>query len=294
MRPLRTLLIYLAFVFIGGALLAPWLYWAAQWAAPHAPWLKNLAASPFHRFEDRAFLLCALAGLWPLLRRLGGVSWHELGVVRPAAGWRKALAGFLLGLVSLALVIGLALVFGGRELNHGLSGAGLGRKLAGAAFTAVVVAVMEEILFRGGIFGGLRRVFDWKFALGLSSAAYALVHFLEGAELPGDVTWTSGLKLLPLMLRGFTEVHALVPGFFSLTLAGGLLALAYQRTGSLNYSIGLHAGWVFCIKISGVLTTAPAAGAWFWGTGKLFDGWLAFLVLMAMAPVFSRLLPKKK
>jgi hypothetical protein len=294
MRPLRTLLIYLAFVFIGGALLAPWLYWLVQWAAPHASWLKDPAASPFHRFEDRAFLLCALAGLWPLLRHLGGVSWPGLGVVRPAAGWRKALAGFLLGLVSLALVIGLAVVFGGRDLNHDLPGAVLGRKLIGAALTAVMVAVVEEILFRGGIFGGLRRVFDWKFALVLSSVAYALVHFLERAELQGDVTWLSGLKLLPLMLRGFGDVYALVPGFFSLTLAGGLLALAYQRTGDLNYSIGLHAGWVFCIKISGVLTSVPGANTWFWGTGKLFDGWLAFLVLMAMAPVFSRLLPKRK
>jgi hypothetical protein len=84
-----------------------------------------------------------------------------------------------------------------------------------------------------------------------------------------------GLKLLPLMLRGFADVQLLVPGFFSLTLAGGLLALAYQRTGDLNFSIGLHAGWIFCIKGGGVLTSPGPAGAWFWGTGKLFDGWLA-------------------
>ena len=59
MRPLRALLTYLAVVFIGGALLAPWLYGLVQWAAPHLPSLQNVAASPVHRFEDRAFLLCA-------------------------------------------------------------------------------------------------------------------------------------------------------------------------------------------------------------------------------------------
>jgi len=293
MRPLRALLIYLAFVFIGGALLAPWLYWLAQSTAPHLPWLKNLAAAPFHRFEDRAFLICALAGLWPLLRQLGAVSWHEVGMVKPAANWKKTLVGFLAGAGSLALVIGLALAFGGRVLNPGLAGAVLAKKILGALLTAAVVAVLEEILFRGGIFGGLRKVFDWRFALVLSSAAYALVHFLERADLPGEVTWSSGLKLLPLMLRGFTDAQVLIPGFFSLTLAGGLLALAYQRTGDLNFSIGLHAGWVFCIKLSGVLTALGASGAWFWGTGKLFDGWMAFLVLVALVPVFVRFLPKK-
>jgi len=153
--------------------------------------------------------------------------------------------------------------------------------MAGAALTAAIVATLEEILFRGGIFGGFRRVFDWRFALVVSSAIYALVHFLERAVLVGDVTWLSGLLLLPQMLCGFVEVQKLVPGFFSLTLAGALLALAYQRTGNLYFSIGLHAGWIFWLKSYGFLTHAQAgARLWFWGSGKLIDGWLAFFVLL--------------
>jgi len=216
-------------------------------------------------------------------------------LVKPVAGWRKALKGFAVGIVSLALVAGLALLFGGRQWSGGLTAGFVARKVVDAALTAAVVAVLEEVLFRGGIFGGLRRVFDWKFALVVSSAAYALVHFLERAELAGDVTWASGLKLLPLMLRGFTDFHLLVPGFLSLTLAGALLALAYQRTGDLEFSIGLHAGWIFCIKLGGVLAgPAPAAAAWFWGTGRVTDGWAAFGVLLVLLPVFPRLLPRKK
>ena len=46
MRVLRALLIYLAAVFIGGALLAPWLYWLAQTLASSFPHIAN---SPFHR-----------------------------------------------------------------------------------------------------------------------------------------------------------------------------------------------------------------------------------------------------
>ncbi|HEX5398658.1 MAG TPA: CPBP family intramembrane glutamic endopeptidase, partial [Verrucomicrobiae bacterium] len=163
-----------------------------------------------------------------------------------------------------------------------------------AAGTAVVVAILEEILFRGGIFGGLRRVLYWPFALAISSAVYAIVHFLQHAELASPVVWSSGLVMLPKMLAGFVNFHALVPGFFSLTLAGVLLGLAYQRTGNLYFSIGLHAGWIFWLKIYGLLTVQiPQTSIWFWGTGKMTDGWLAFLILAATLAIFP-ILPLEK
>ena len=70
------------------------------------------------------------------------------------------------------------------------------------------------------------------------------------------MAWNSGLILLPRMLGGFADFHALVPGFFNLTLAGVLLGLAYQRTGNLYFSIGLHAGWIFWLKTYGAFTPA--------------------------------------
>ena len=79
MRSLWALVIYIVAVFIGGALLAPWLYWLAQAFAHTFP---HIAAAPFHRFVDRSLLIFALAGLWPLLRALGMTSWRELGLVR--------------------------------------------------------------------------------------------------------------------------------------------------------------------------------------------------------------------
>ncbi len=281
-HPLRNLTLYLAVVFLGGALIAPWLYWLVQWGAQHQSSLQSLAAAPFHRFVNRSLLVLALAGLWPLLRSLGAKSWREVGLVRPSGQWRKLLAGFALGFVSLALAVGVAVLFGGRVWNSAATLPQIIRAMGSAALTAVIVATLEEILFRGGIFGGLRRVFDWRFALGVSSAVYALVHFLERAEVQGSVTWLSGLQLLPVMLHGFVDVQKLVPGFFALTLVGALLALAYQRTGNLYFSIGLHAGWIFWLKSYGVLTgAAGGASVWFWGTGKLIDGWLAFVVLLA-------------
>jgi uncharacterized protein len=96
------------------------------------------------------------------------------------------------------------------------------------------------------------------------------------------------------MMRGFANWEQIVPGFFNLTLAGALLALAYQRTGNLYFSIGLHAGWIFWLKSYGALTTdVPNANAWLWGTGKMIDGWLALVVLSLTLVVFT-CLPLKR
>ena len=287
MRPLWALIIYIVVVFVGGALLAPWLYWIALHFAHSFP---KIAAVPFHRFLDRSFLLLALAGVWPLLRALGAKSIRETGLVPPYGQSKKLFNGLLIGFVSLAVVAGLVLAGGGRAGNGGMTAGKILVTVLKAAGTAMVVATLEEILFRGGVFGGLRRIFYWPLALAISSLIYALVHFLQRAELAGAVAWNSGLAMLPEKLAGFADFHALVPGFLSLTLAGVLLGLAYQRTGNLYLSIGLHAGWIFWRVIYSAFTAdVPKAAVWFWGTGKLIDGWLAFIVLALVLVFFNHL-----
>ncbi len=285
MRPFRALVIYLVVVFIGGALLAPWLYWLAQAVAHSFP---QIAGAPFHRFVDRSLLLLALGWLWPLMRALGATSWRETGLVSPHGQGKKFSGGLLLGFVSLAVVAGIALGSGNRIFIHSLTAHKIAGTLFNAIATAAIVATLEEILFRGGIFGGLRRIFIWPLALMASSVIYAFVHFLQRTEWTGAVAWNSGLILLPRLLGGFVDFYSLVPGFFSLTLAGILLGLAYQRTGNLYFSIGLHAGWVFWLKTYGAFTAStPHAAAWFWGTGKMVDGWLALGVLLFTLAIFK-------
>ena len=291
MRPLRTLVIYIAVVFVGGALLAPWLYWLAQHFAQEFP---KIAGSPFHRYVNRALLGFALIGLWPFFKNLGATSARDVGLVSPVGQGKKIGGGFLLGFFSLAALAGLAIAAGARRFNMDLSGAQLGEKIIGAALTAIIVAVLEEILFRGGLFGSLKKVFHWIFALAVSSAVYAIVHFMESAREPDVVAWYSGLEILPQMLRGFANWQAVIPGFFNLTLAGALLALAYQRTGNLYFSIGLHAGWIFWLKSYGFLTLeTKGANSWWWGTSKMTSGWLALPVLAATLFVFVRVIGRK-
>lgn len=292
MRPLRALTIYIVAVFIGGALLAPQLYWLVQSLSHSFPALSKIAASPFHRYVNRSLLAIALIGLWPLVKNLGLTSLRDIGLVRPSGQWKKLGGGFLLGLLSLAIVAGLAFAFQARQMNDKLTGGQIVEKLAGAAAAAVAVAVLEEILFRGALFGALRKVFHWGAALVLSSMFYAIVHYLESAKSADTVTWLSGLQLLPLMLRNMANLEAVIPGFFNLTLAGMLLGWAYQRTGNLYFSIGLHAGWIFWIKAYAVVSnSAPGANGWVWGSGRMaiVNGWLALPILLAALFLFTRL-----
>jgi membrane protease YdiL (CAAX protease family) len=287
MRPVRSLIIFLAVVFLGGGLLAPWLFWLAQSLSHVFP---TLAKNPFHRFVNRSLLGVALIGLWPFLRNLGVRSASDVGIVQPAGQWRRLLGGFALGFGSLACVALIVLAAGARKINADLASVELARKLLSITATAAIVAVLEELLFRGALFGALRRAWHWLFALAVSSAVYALVHFMESAKLSGPVDWLSGLELLPRMLHGFTNWREVTPGFFNLTLAGLLLGIGYHRTGNLYFSIGLHAGWIFWLKAHGMLTLeVPGKALWFWGSSRLIDGWLAFFVLALLLVVVLRL-----
>jgi hypothetical protein len=282
MRPIRPLLIYFAVVFLGGALLAPWLYWLAQWAAGHWAALAGLAASPFHRFLDRSLLALALICLWPLARGGGLRSWRALGFGWPRRSAWRILQGLALGWASLAGVALLALACGASDFIPARSAAEFFHHLLDATLVAVVVALMEELVFRGALFGLLRQSMPWPAAVVVSSAVYAAVHFIKKNEAPLPLQWNSGLALLWQML---CHPPPLIPAFLTLFVAGSILALAYQRTGALYFSIGLHAGWIFSLKSCGFFCRPSGPSSSFWGTDALIDGWLSFLVLSVILAV---------
>ncbi len=280
MRPLRSTLIYVAGVFLGSALLAPLLYQLAQAAAEQWPAFHGLAEQPFRRYVNRSLLFAALLGLWPWLRANGLLSWRDIGMAAPFRQWKLLAVGFAFGFATLAVTALAATWFGTREWNLAQSPALYAKHLAKAGAAALVVAFLEEILFRGALFGVLRKQWRWPAALILSSSIFAFLHFLDcRPDAPETITWLSGLTVLPQMIHPFVW-HEWFPLFPNLILVGAILAWLYQITGSLGASIGLHAGWIFWVKSYGFLTTATTATAGgLWGTGKLIDGWGATLVL---------------
>lgn len=278
MRPARALLAFLSFVFIGAPLVAPWVHESLQ-----AYGFTNV---PFRRVVSRCLIVLALIGLWPLMKALGARSAEGIGLGKKETVGMDLSAGLLIGWGLLGLAGGICLAVGAAELDPKGSVAGAA---PAAALSAISVALLEEVLFRGAILTALSRV--WGAAIGLwaSSALYAIVHFFSRAANPSAIDWKTGFVVLGSMMEGFLDFQKVIPGFFSLTLLGVILGLAYRKTGALYMSMGIHAGIVFGAKLfSAGTNAAPRANVWLWGTEKLIDGWFSFILLLGVTIGFTR------
>jgi membrane protease YdiL (CAAX protease family) len=220
---------------------------------------------------------------------------------RPPWAHRRDFAlGALLGGTAIAATAALPLLVDARDLKADLTAGGFVVARLGALAAALAVAPLEELLFRGVVDGGLRR---WRapgaragaVALVASSAFYAIVHFFTRPPNPKVVTWASGFDLLAGMFAGFGEPRTLLPQLFTLFVVGLCLAALYRRTGALWASVGVHAGGIFMLKVYtfAVINTPRDVDQWFWGTGRLVDGWVALgavlLTTLAGVAAFRRL-----
>jgi membrane protease YdiL (CAAX protease family) len=278
MRPALALLAFLAFVFLGAPLAAPWVQEGLQAAG-----FPNI---PFRRVVSRCLMIFALIGLWPLMKALEVRSLREAGLGNHPRWATDLAAGLLVGWGLLALAGGLCLLVGAAELDDRVS---VIAKLPSAASSAIAVAFLEEVLFRGAIMTAFCRVWGPATGLWTSSALYAILHFFSRPADPPTIDWQSGFFVLGGMLQGFIDFQQVIPGFLSLTLLGVILGLAFRKTKALYMSMGIHAGIVFGAKLfAAAANSAPLANVWLWGTEKLIDGWFAFLLLVGVTIGFMR------
>ena len=308
---------YVAAVVALGAAFSPFLYNLGMGVAEVTrgkdtnsvvTWLGDAAwrsRDNFPRFFDRALMLSAVVLLPFLLmwlrlgRDRGGAGPWVVGVPASACrgerlswaprglGWGAV--GFLLA-AGLLLVSGVMLVKSGffmwrdaemsarGAVNPAVVGIDWLRIVRKALPTALVVSVLEEILFRGILLGIFLRVMRPGLAVLSISLLFALVHFLEpppGVKVPDPEALDAGFVLLGQILGRLLEPSDLVGRFLTLFAVGAILALARLRTGSLWLPIGLHAGWVFAYQLFKSATWGvadlPEASRWLVGS-TLIEG----------------------
>ena len=144
------------------------------------------------------------------------------------------------GLPRLALAAGIAAAGGGLRFN--LSSASLlplvGKTLLFSAILFIVAALAEEALFRGYPLQTLTRAGLASLGALLTSVPFAAIHLDN-----------------PNVAQGFTFVNT--------ALAGVWFAVAYLRTRSLWFPLGVHWAWnwaqgsLFGLPVSGITSIAP-------------------------------------
>jgi membrane protease YdiL (CAAX protease family) len=231
---------YFVSVILIGALIAPILFWSAQWLARHGV-LSFLASFDFEVFFHRALLVSAVLLLWPLLRSVGVRRLGDLGIRPNPRRWRDLGAGFLVALLPLLCCAAILLGLHVYALRQTIAWNALGRMVLAAA----VVPPIEETFFRGLVLGILLRTGHKYLSMFLTSVLFSVVHFLKAPEGTSPVvTFASGFQSIAHVFVQFTEPMLLLAGFTTLFLVGWILADARIRTASLWLPIGLHAGWI--------------------------------------------------
>jgi hypothetical protein len=282
MRPLILLAVCMAGALLAGPLLAFPLYF-----------LPPFAHMEFQKVVPMATEVAAIVAGLLFLHATAGLDRRTLGFGFSAHNLRRDLPATLLaGLALVAAMQTTLLCLGINVASPGadFAAGALVRLLFAALAVGVMVAVVEEMLFRGALFSGLLRANGAAVALLVTSAVYAFVHFVKFQPLPAgaEVRWHTGLDLLwgAFWRFGSPIVISSVITLFALGVLLGLMRLA---RGHIAQCIGFHAGVVAGLKIAGDLTD--------YRSGSRFDflvnrwdpelGWLAVLFIAALAAAYS-------
>jgi membrane protease YdiL (CAAX protease family) len=222
-------------------------------------------------------LLAALGAGFICTCGIEGLSWRALGLSLHAGWWRDLIVGSLLGIASLAVATLIATAGGG--LSFTISGRAallqVGQTLIFSAALFILAALAEEALFRGYPLQTMTRAGLIALGVLVTSIAFAAVHM----ENPN---FKAGLPVLNLLL------------------AGVWLAVAYLRTRSLWFPLGVHWAWnwalgsLFGLPVSGITDLAPhpllhgtdLGPAWLTGGSYGIEGGLACTITLIVSTIF--------
>jgi|TARA_R110002096_G_scaffold6991_1_gene31158 membrane protease YdiL (CAAX protease family) len=228
----------------------------------------------FEKWVTRAALLFLILGLIPCFKFFK-LSLNAIGHNNTYGNFfKKTSFGFISGLLILGVVVFTLIVLDIRVLSED---AQFTWKLVSKALLAgIVVALIEETLFRGLFFKLSQQWHNGFTAVVVSSFFYAILHFIKPIEHIDQNLLYIGTGF-EVIVNAFKAV-AFMPldDFLALFVVGAFLALVRLQTRTLAYCIGLHASWVFLIKITKELTDHNPESSWTYLTGQ-YDGIIGIL-----------------
>jgi len=266
------IIVFLLGTVLLAALFAPPLYWGGKHVVAEG-WLEgtfleglngSLDRARFSRYFNRAVLLGALLMLWPTLRWMNAGRGQRTGIreglmLEKNPAWIGHLViGFLIAAASLLLLGWFYIAQGWYEMRD--AGKPLSRILFSALGTGVAVGLLEEFVFRGALFAVVSKILKPRSTFFTIAIFFALVHFFNAPrdlEIPA-VTATTGFwfieEIFAYFFSQFADPYFLFAEFAVLFAIGIVLGYTRMATRSLWLGIGLHAGWVFGVKVLSPLT----------------------------------------
>lgn len=236
---MRALLVFSA-AFISAIL------FGALLAFPVYEIFSSFGEVPFRKIVSRTTLLSGLLFSLLYFAHYNGLSLHRLGI-RSHRAHIRLIQGLAAGFIIVAIIEANLLALDIHDLNAErlLSLERLSLLLLGGLLTGLLVGIVEELIFRGALLGGLSRQTNTALALVVVSLVYAAVHYLKFRDLPVDaaIHWYTGLTMLPAALFQFAD-PARYDAMLTLFFLGLLLGLVRLLTGNLILCIGIHAGLV--------------------------------------------------
>jgi len=246
----QRLLIFLLLVLALTCVISPWMALGADWMAAHWPSLLSERV-PCSRVFDRAFMTAGIIAFILARRLLIPAELKTLLGVKLSSASRNLFSGFVLSVISMALLVAVMAAIRVFTPYFRLTLAASLSQVASALAAGIFAGTLEEIFFRGILFFGLRK-HGWALrAYVLANLFYSLLHFVKPGEtyfLHG-IDPLAGFRHLLITFKPFLDPLPLLPGILGLFLIGLILSYALERTGNLYLSIGLHAGWVFSLKV---------------------------------------------
>lgn len=278
-------------IFIAVALLA-----GAAFAYPMHILLANWFELDFERVLSRSVLIIAILLFLAFFKIIGFRTWQEIGYSsNKKEFWNDLIKGFGTGLLILSPVVAGLLITKTRvlDLNWDVSLSSISSLLISAFVAGLVIAILEETLFRGAMLTAIQRQSSKWFAITASSLVYALMHFLQPATHldASTLNWSSGFIVLKSAFLPIFQPMQIIDSCIALFLAGMLLALVKIRTNKLAICIGIHMGWVFTIKVFKRVTDSNIYSeyAFLVGSYDKVIGYLAAICIAVTIVVYLKL-----
>ncbi len=210
-----------------------------------------------------------------------GISFEEMGFSLQLARFsRQLLAGFLIGLVILGIAIITLMYLKVRTVVPAVINlpGKLSHELLASLRTGLIVGFLEESLFRGLLFGALLKYGSTASALMITGIFYASLHFIHGRHLATStqLDWTSGVSMVPdALIELFNTTH--FDSFLALFFVSIFLScVRLHNPIGLGYCIGLHASWVFLLRLTKSFTEPTPSEDWGFLVGT-YDGIIGYL-----------------